>query len=70
MSPSKVWIKVRFETNDPCRYWQKAGFAVPWDRATLTRRREPVSPVTRTRRLMKWPTAQHGGARIECDRRA
>ena len=35
--------------------------------ATLTRRREPALPVTCTRRLMKRPTAQHGGARMERD---
>ena len=40
-----------------------AGFA-----GTFTRR-EPASPVMRTRRLMKRPTAQHGGARKERDDR-
>ena len=39
-----------------------------WEPATRTRRREPASPVTRTRRLIKRPTAQHGGARVERDR--
>ena len=43
----------------PCRYQQKADFAGPLEPATLTRRREKATPVTRTRRLMKQPTAQH-----------
>ena len=47
----------------PCRYRQKAG---PWEQAALTRRWEPASPVTRTRRQMKRPTA-HGDACIERD---
>ena len=54
-------------TSFPCRYRQKAGFAGPWEPATLTRHREPASLVTRTRRVMKRPTAQHGGARIKRD---
>ena len=33
----------------------------------LTRRREPALPVTRTRRLMRRLTAQHGVARLERD---
>ena len=33
--------------------------------ATLKRRREPALPATLTRRLIKRPTAQHGGARKE-----
>ena len=41
-------------------YRQKAGFASPLERATLTRRREPASPLTR-------PTAQHGGALMKRD---
>ena len=49
----------------PCRYRQNTGFAGLWEWATLTRRREPSSPVTRTHRLMKQPTAQYGGARME-----
>ena len=57
-------------TSFPCRYRQKTDYAGPWERKTLTRRREPVSLVTRTRRLMKQPTAQHGGARNKRDRRA
>ena len=52
-------------TSFPCRYRQNTGFAGPWEWATLTRRREPSSPVTRTHRLMKQPTAQHGGARMK-----
>ena len=46
----------------------RAGSASPWEpssSATLTRRREPASPATPTRRLMKWPTAQHGGTHME-----
>ena len=35
-----------------------AGFAGPWEPA-------PTSPATPTRRLMKRPTAQHGGLRME-----
>ena len=45
----------------------EAGFAGPWKPATRTHWREPTSPVTRTRQLMKRPTAQHGGARMERD---
>ena len=52
-------------TSLPCRYRQNTGFAGPWEWATLTRRREPSSPVTRTHRLMKQPTAQHGGVRMK-----
>ena len=44
---------------------QKAGFAGPWEPATLKRpRREPALPVTRTHRLMERPKAQHGGVRM------
>ena len=45
-------------TRFPCRYWQKAGFAGPWERAMLTRQRESASPVMRTRQLEtadEWP---------------
>ena len=52
-------------TSFPCRYRQNTGFAGSWEWATLTRRREPSSPVTRTHRLMKQPTAQHGGTRMK-----
>ena len=31
----------------PCRYRQKTGFAGPWEKATLTRRREPALPPLR-----------------------
>ena len=52
-------------TSFPCRYRQNTGFAGPWEWATLTRRREPSLPVTRTHQLMKQSTAQHGGARMK-----
>ena len=52
------------------RYRQKVGLAGPWERATLTRQRESASPGTRTRWLMKRPTAQLGGARMKRDSRA
>ena len=32
---------------------------------TLTRRRKPASPTKPTHRLMKRPTAQHGGTRMK-----
>ena len=41
--------------------------ASPWELESLTRRREPVSPVTRTRWQMKRPTAQHGDVRMKRD---
>ena len=50
-------------------YRYKVGFAGPWEPATLTRRWEPALPVTRTRRLIKWPTAQHDGTRMKRDSR-
>ena len=37
---------------------------------TFTRRREPASLVTRTRRLTKRQTAKHGAARMTRDSRA
>ena len=58
-----VYLFILF-TSLPCRNRQKAG---PWELASLTRRREPASPVTRTRRQMKRPTAQHGDARMKRD---
>ena len=51
-------------TSFPSRYRQKAG---PWVQAASTRRGEPAPPVTRKRRQMKQPTAQHGDACMERD---
>ena len=63
---SCVYFLASYEfTSFLCRYLQKAGFAGPWEPATLTRRREPALLATLTRRLMKRPIAQHGGARKE-----
>ena len=46
------------------RYRQKSQLCRPVGAGNAyTRRQEPASPVTRTRRLMKRPTAQYGGAR-------
>ena len=54
-----IWPYINYNTYSfPCRSRQKAGFAGPRERAMLTRRWESASPVTRTRRLMKRPTAK------------
>ena len=65
----KIGLKTIFYTSSPCRYWQKVGFAGPWETVMRTRRQNPGLPVTRERRLMKRTTAQHCGVRMELDRR-
>ena len=65
--PLKAWVSILTSTcityidfPFPCQYSMPTfpaniGFAGPYERATLKRRREPTPPVTRARRLMKRP---------------
>ena len=64
-----IWIRVtnNFSLLIPCRYRQKSDFTGSWEPTTPTRRQESVSSGTRTRRLMKRPIAQHGGACMGSD---
>ena len=56
-----------YKTRIPCRFRQKAGFAGPWERATLTRRREPANANTPANETAKMAAP---AARMKRDRYA
>ena len=61
VSPNQIIIIIII-TSFSCRYGQKASFTSSYVVAG-----NAYKPASRTRRLTKRPTAQHGGARMERD---